>query len=104
MSDSIFITGLLIHAHHGVMPHEETVGQRFVIDLEMAVDLAPAGGSDNKTSFMGNVGAGIVWPFSSWGRLVADARYRDHFSSGPPGEDRVVAAEAVACLHLVKPA
>ena len=32
--------------------------------------------SDSKTSFMANVGAGIVWPFSSWGRLVADARYR----------------------------
>ena len=33
---------------------------------------------------------------------VGDARYRDHFSSGPPGEDRVVAAEAVACAHLVR--
>ena len=33
---------------------------------------------------------------------VTDARYRDHFSSGPPREDRVVAAEAVACLHLVR--
>ncbi len=46
MSDSIFITGLLIHAHHGVMPHEEKVGQRFVIDLELAIDLAPAARSD----------------------------------------------------------
>jgi SAM-dependent methyltransferase len=33
---------------------------------------------------------------------VADARYRDHFSSGPPGPDRAVAAHAVACVHLVK--
>jgi len=33
-------------------------------------------GSDNKTSFMANAGVGIVWPFASWGRLVADARYR----------------------------
>jgi len=33
-------------------------------------------GDFSKTSFMANVGAGIVWPFSSWGRLVADARYR----------------------------
>ena len=46
MSDAIFITGLLIHAHHGVMPHEEKVGQRFVIDLELATDLAPAAVSD----------------------------------------------------------
>ncbi|MDM0000654.1 OmpA family protein [Variovorax sp. J22P240] len=33
-------------------------------------------GSDSHTSFMANAGLGIVWPFSSWGRLVADARYR----------------------------
>jgi dihydroneopterin aldolase len=46
MSDAIFITGLLIHAHHGVMPHEEKVGQRFVIDLELATDLAQAAASD----------------------------------------------------------
>lgn len=46
MSDAIFITGLLIHAHHGVMAHESKVGQRFVIDLELTTDLAPAGASD----------------------------------------------------------
>jgi glycosyltransferase involved in cell wall biosynthesis/SAM-dependent methyltransferase len=34
---------------------------------------------------------------------VATARYRDHFSSDGIGPDGVVAAEAVACLHLVKP-
>ncbi len=46
MTDHIFVTGLLVHAHHGVMPHEEEVGQRFVIDLELTVDLARAGESD----------------------------------------------------------
>ena len=46
MNDAIFITGLLIHARHGVMDHEEQVGQRFVIDLELALDLAPASRSD----------------------------------------------------------
>jgi dihydroneopterin aldolase len=46
MSDMIFVTGLVVHAHHGVMAHEEKVGQRFVIDLELAIDLAPAGRSD----------------------------------------------------------
>ncbi|MGO4396626.1 OmpA family protein, partial [Variovorax sp. M-6] len=34
------------------------------------------GVSDSHTSFMANAGLGVVWPFSSWGRLVADARYR----------------------------
>ena len=46
MNDAIFITGLLIHARHGVMDHEEKVGQRFAIDLELTLDLAPAGRSD----------------------------------------------------------
>lgn len=46
MSDTIFVSGLLIHAHHGVMAHEGEVGQRFVIDLELSIDLAKASRSD----------------------------------------------------------
>jgi dihydroneopterin aldolase len=46
MSDTIFVTGLLIHAHHGVMDHEGKVGQRFVIDLELTVDLTAGSQSD----------------------------------------------------------
>ena len=40
MTDTIFITGVVIHARHGVMEHETEVGQRFVIDLELSVDLS----------------------------------------------------------------
>jgi len=32
--------------------------------------------NQSKTGFMANVGAGVVWPFSTWGRLVGDIRYR----------------------------
>jgi dihydroneopterin aldolase len=46
MTDTIFITGVVIHARHGVMEHETEVGQRFVIDLELAVDLADSSRSD----------------------------------------------------------
>jgi len=46
MTDTIFVSGLLIHAHHGVMAHEEKVGQRFVIDLELSTDLGTASRSD----------------------------------------------------------
>jgi dihydroneopterin aldolase len=46
MSDAIFVSGLLVHARHGVMDHEQTVGQRFAIDLELALDLATASASD----------------------------------------------------------
>jgi dihydroneopterin aldolase len=46
MSDTVFVSGLLIHAHHGVMEHESKVGQRFVLDLELAIDLKDAARSD----------------------------------------------------------
>jgi dihydroneopterin aldolase len=46
MSDTIFIEGLLIHAHHGVMKHETKVGQRFAIDMLLTIDLKNASRSD----------------------------------------------------------
>ena len=46
MTDTIFITGLVVHARHGVMKHETEVGQRFVIDLELFSDLQEASRSD----------------------------------------------------------
>lgn len=46
MSDTIFIKGLSMHAHHGVMRHEGKVGQRFVIDLLLTIDLKNASRSD----------------------------------------------------------
>ncbi|MFG3594890.1 dihydroneopterin aldolase [Bradyrhizobium sp. RDI18] len=46
MSDTIFITGVVIHARHGVMEHETKVGQRFVIDIELSVDLSESSHSD----------------------------------------------------------
>ena len=46
MTDTIFITGLVIHARHGVMDHESEVGQRFVIDLELATDLSESSRTD----------------------------------------------------------
>jgi 7,8-dihydroneopterin aldolase/epimerase/oxygenase len=46
MTDTIFITGLVVHARHGVMEHETEVGQRFVIDLELFADLAESARTD----------------------------------------------------------
>ena len=46
MTDTIFITGLVIHARHGVMEHETEVGQRFVIDLELSADLSESSHTD----------------------------------------------------------
>jgi 7,8-dihydroneopterin aldolase/epimerase/oxygenase len=46
MADTIFITGLSLHAYHGVMEHEQKVGQTFSIDLTLDIDLAEASRSD----------------------------------------------------------
>ena len=46
MSDTIFVNGLVIHAYHGVMPHEAKVGQPFMLDLVLDIDLAEASRSD----------------------------------------------------------
>ena len=46
MTDTIFVTGLVIHARHGVMEHETEVGQRFVIDLELYTDLQESSRTD----------------------------------------------------------
>ena len=46
MTDTIFVKGLVIHAHHGVLDHESEVGQRFVIDLELTTDLSESSHTD----------------------------------------------------------
>jgi len=46
VSDSVFINGLVLHGFHGVMPHEGKVGQPFILDLVLDIELADAAKSD----------------------------------------------------------
>jgi dihydroneopterin aldolase len=46
MSDTVFVTGLALHAYHGVMQHEAKVGQSFKLDMVLDIDLAEASRSD----------------------------------------------------------
>ncbi len=46
MTDSVFVNGLVLHAHHGVNEHETRVGQSFVLDLVLETDLAEASRTD----------------------------------------------------------
>jgi dihydroneopterin aldolase len=46
MTDQIFVNGLVLHAYHGVMDHEATVGQSFILDLMLDIELADAVRSD----------------------------------------------------------
>ncbi len=47
MPDRIRLTGLQLYACHGVDPAERRLGQRFEVDVELTLDLAPAGRTDD---------------------------------------------------------
>ena len=46
MSDTIFVSGLVLHAYHGVGDDEGRIGQQFLLDLALDLDLAEAARSD----------------------------------------------------------
>ena len=45
--DRIRLEGMVFYGFHGVEPAEREVGQRFVVDLEVDLDLRAAGASDD---------------------------------------------------------
>lgn len=45
--DKIFLQKMHFYAYHGVLPEENRLGQRFQVDLELYLDLAPAGATDD---------------------------------------------------------
>ena len=47
MTDRVIITNLRFDAKHGFHAHEKTTAQRFEVDVELELDLAPAGRSDD---------------------------------------------------------
>ena len=53
MSDTIFVTGLALHAYHGVMQHEAKVGQTFTLDIVLDIDLTEASRSDKLAHTVG---------------------------------------------------
>ncbi len=44
--DKIHVQGIQFFGRHGVTPAEREVGQRFVVDVELKLDLARPGASD----------------------------------------------------------
>jgi len=44
--DTLTLTGLRAHGHHGVFEHEREDGQEFVVDVSLTLDLARAAVSD----------------------------------------------------------
>jgi dihydroneopterin aldolase len=47
MPDRILLDGMVFQARHGVYPHEKTTSQRFEVDVELLLDLQPAGLEDD---------------------------------------------------------
>ncbi|MGH8924942.1 MAG: dihydroneopterin aldolase [Acidimicrobiia bacterium] len=45
--DHLRLIGIEVFAHHGVLPEEMQIGQRFLIDLDIEVDLGAPGKSDS---------------------------------------------------------
>jgi dihydroneopterin aldolase len=70
MTDRITLTGLTAFGHHGVLEHEQRLGQTFRIDAELEVDLARAGQSDDleDTVDYGALSAALA-------AVVSDERY-----------------------------
>ena len=44
--DRVFVQGIQFYGYHGVAEEERRQGQRFLVDVELSMDLRPAGGSD----------------------------------------------------------
>ncbi len=53
MNDQVFVTGLALHAYHGVMQHEGKVGQTFKLDLVLDLDLTEAARTDKLAHTVG---------------------------------------------------
>lgn len=47
MTDRIVLAALTFDARHGVHEHEKATAQRFEVDVELELDLGPAGRSDD---------------------------------------------------------
>ncbi len=45
--DKILLEGMVFHGRHGTLPAERELGQPFVVDIELRLDLQPAGLSDD---------------------------------------------------------
>jgi 7,8-dihydroneopterin aldolase/epimerase/oxygenase len=84
--DAIVLRGLRVVGTHGVLPEEKRRAQPFEVDLELHVDLAPAGDSDRLEDTVDYAG-------------VADAAAA--VVAGPPSYDLLEAlAGAVASAAL----
>ena len=68
--DKIILNGCRFYGYHGAFAEEQTLGQIFVVDLELTVDLTKASQSDNLDD---TVHYGLV--FEAVQKQVEDKKY-----------------------------
>jgi dihydroneopterin aldolase len=93
--DRILIRNLRVFGHHGVLPEEAERGQVFVLDLDLALDLEPAGRSDEleRTVDYGGLAARVA-------ELVAGKRRRLLEAVASDVADLVLADERVLQVRV----
>lgn len=83
--DRILLEGMIFYGWHGTLPAERELGQRFVVDVEMRLDLRPAGLSDDLTETV------------DYGEVHRQAR---EIAEGPPVDLTETVAERIAAAVL----
>ena len=55
--DCIILEGMIFYGYHGLKAEEKSLGQRFIVDLKVELDLSVAGNSDqiSDTAHYGNM-------------------------------------------------
>ena len=78
LSSSVFIRGLRVHARHGVMPQERTVGADFTVDVSLDTDITQAALTDDlaATISYADVAAIVQREMQTASDLLEHAAYR----------------------------
>ena len=84
--DKVLMRGLAFYGYHGVLAEETKLGQRFIVDIEMAVDTRAAGKTDDLSKTVNYVA------------VHADVR---QIVEGPPAKLIETVAERIAEKILV---
>ena len=85
--DRILMRGLAFYGYHGVMPEENRLGQRFIVDIDMHVPLGEAGRADDLTRTV------------DYGAVLAEVR---EIVEGPPFKLIEAVAERIAATILAR--
>jgi dihydroneopterin aldolase len=85
--DRILMRGLAFYGYHGVMPEENRLGQRFIVDVDMHVPLGEAGSADDLTRTV------------DYGAVLAEVR---EIVEGPPFKLIEAVAERIAATILAR--